>query len=295
MKNILLPALFLLSSCASHYYQFPDAVGDRDRYTLDQVVIGVNDLNLANDRFQNDLGFTATDGKSLMAAFQNGSSIVLEQTKDHEGAQSIRIRTNSLDAVKAKAQDKQIPFAEYTLKDSQGRSYAQVLDFKPYGPLKLFSFVRYAANYAPPLAEHKNKALNLHEVWFVADNVYQAESELARIGFEYTGSRILQPLRANAKAVQLDQSSLVFVERGHLEARDKTHLVGDGLEIVGMSIAVSSIEGFARTMERAGHIQFATTRYSNKSCILIPPKYTSGLWLELARSTNSSRGVSADE
>jgi len=282
MKNFLLVImLILLSACSSQPYKF--TTEDGDRLSLDQVVIGVSNLDNANDRFQNDLGFTATDEKTLAATFENGSSLVLEKTSGHEGAKSIRIRTNNLEKIRSQAQARQVPFTEYKLKDAKGYTYAQVLDFKPYGPLKLFSFVRYASNYSPPTVSHRNKALNLHEVWFVADNIYETESELARIGFEYSGSRILQPMRANAKAIRLDRSELVFVERGHLEARDKTHLTGEDPEVVGMSITVSSIEGFAKAMERERRIQFATTRYSNKSCILIPPKYTNGLWIELAR------------
>lgn len=293
MKKYGLTAFLFLSACATQPYQFADVnPSDGDLLSLDQVVIGVSNLDIANDRFQNDLGFTATDSKTLAATFQNNSSLVLQQTSGHEGAKSIRIRTNNLDKIRTQAQARQVPFTEYKLKDNKGHTYAQVLDFKPYGPLKLFSFIRYASNYSAPIASHRNKATNLHEVWFVADNVYQVESELARIGFEFTGSRILQPMRANAKAIRLDQSELVFVERDHLEARDKTHLTGEDLEVVGMSITVSHIEAFARSMERERRIQFATTRYSNKSCILIPPKYTNGLWMELARGT--TRDVSGD-
>lgn len=283
MNKILLAlTLMLLSACSSQPYKFTTEESG-DRFSLDQVVIGVSNLENANDRFQNDLGFTAANEKTLAATFENGSSLVLEKTSGHEGAKSIRIRTNNLEKVRSQAQARQVPFSEYKLKDAKGYTYAHVLDFKPYGPLKLFSFVNYASNYSPPVASHRNKAVNLHEVWLVADNIYEVESELSRIGFEFTGSRILQPMRANAKAIRLNRSELVFVERGHLEARDKTHLTGEDPEVVGMSITVSSIEGFAKAMERERRIQFATTRYSNKSCILIPPKYTNGLWIELAR------------
>lgn len=293
MKVLLLPLLLLLTSCATTYYKFPTVTREESvRYSLDKVIVGVRDVKTAAKRFQNDLGFTSTNSETMITAFQDGSTLEFKEKVGHEGITGIRIRALSLDNIRAAAEEKQIPFEEYDLSDKNGRVYGQVVDFKKYEPLKLFSFVRYTNDYVAPTAFHRNNSVNLHEAWIVVDSLYSTEYELSRIGFEYSNARILQPLRVNAKTIQLEESALVFVERGHLEARDKTHLSGDGMEAVGISITVREIEGFAKSMERERRIQFATTRYSNKSCILVPPKYTYGLWLELAKA--SQRTISSD-
>ena len=296
MKKWILPLFVLLPACTTTTsYKFPTTSREVSaKYSLDRVIVDVKDAQLASRRFQRDLGFSAIDSKMMLATFQNGSTLEFKESSGHEGISGIRIRATSLDSLRATAEEKQIPFEEYELKDSNGRVYAQVLDFKKHEPLRLFSFVRYSMDYTTPTGFHRNNSVNLQEAWIVVDSLYSAEYELSRLGFEYSSSRILQPLRVNAKAIMMDDSALVFVERGHLEDRDKTHLAGSGMEAVGVSITVREIEGFAKSMEREKRIQFATTRYSNKSCILVPPKYTHGLWLELAKSAASTRNITSD-
>ncbi len=296
MKKLFLILILLLPACSTTtYYKFPTVNREEGaKYSLDRVIVDVKDPKSASRRFQKDLGFSSIDSKAMLAAFQNGSTLEFKETMGHEGISGIRIRATTLESLRATAEEKQIPFDEYDLKDSIGRVYGRVLDFKRHEPLRLFSFVRYAADYTPPTSFHRNNSVNLQEAWIVVDSLSSAEFELSRLGFEYSSSRILQPLRVNAKAIMMDDSALVFVERGHLEVQDKAHLAGAGMEAVGVSITVREIEGFAKSMEREKRVLFATTRYSNKSCILVPPKYTHGLWLELAKSAASTRNITSD-
>jgi hypothetical protein len=293
-----------LVSCGTEPTPQGESTQEVSNFSLGQVVWVVQNVKKSATAFEHELQFS-TDSAVFYTAntqansitFQNGSSIefvsadnnndvvshlISDSLAEREGAAFIGIKTDNLAAVKSVFRKREIPYSTIQATDKS----SQAIFFPDFPRLQLFYFYQTADDKAATQLQniHRNSALNLEEVWIAVDDFYAIEGDLASLGLPDAENVILQPFRATAKLIQLKSGSLHFLQRDHLEETDKQYLRADSNTLLGASIRMTSIEATAHQLQARRRINFATTRYNNKSCILIPPRYVFGSWLELARA-----------
>jgi hypothetical protein len=266
--------------------------------SLGEAIYVVHNVNSANDYFESEMGFV-TDRFTPLSAhtqtrtilFQNRSAIqlvssdnsedvfarlVADSLSEREGIAFIGIKTSSLQDTMTIFKRRDIPFTLLTASDNRKRA----IFFPDFPRLRMFYFFESEATMSD--TAQKNDVLGLNEAWIAVDDFYALEDDFAALGLAEPSETILQPFRSMAKQIHLSQGSLIFVKREHLEDPDKMYLRADTSTVLGLSLNTVSIEATAHRMSRR-KFDYATTRYNNKACILIPPKSAVGSWLEFAR------------
>jgi hypothetical protein len=226
------------------------------------------------------------DGSALVVATVADSGddvfvkLVAESLAEREGAMFVGLRTTQLTNVEDIMKTRQIPFDEVTSLDGGTRT----IFFPDFPRLRMFYFYETKPQIVQmPAVTHRNSAQGLEEAWIAVDDYYALEGDFASLGFPDTENALLQSFRATAKKIQFPSGSLHFVQREHLEDVDKQYLRADSNTLLGLSVRTTTIETTAQALKGKRKINYATTRYNGKSCLLFPPQTAFGSWLELAR------------
>jgi hypothetical protein len=296
-------AVGIFAACASNTVtdEKPPTATESNPYptlSLAEAIYVVHNLDSANDYFQSEMGFVTdhftalsphTQARTIL--FQNRSAIqlltsnngddvlarlVADSLSEREGVAFIGLKTSSLPNTMAIFRKREIPFTQIQAPD--GRKKA--IFFPDFPRLRMFYFFESEADMSD--TTQKNEVVGLSEAWIAVDDFYALEDDFAALGVPETSDTILQPFRSTAKKIQFGQGTLLFVKREHLEDPDKMYLRADTSTVLGLSLNTVSIEATAKRMSRR-KFDYATTRYNNKACILIPPKSAMGSWLEFAR------------
>lgn len=326
MKQLLyrifgLTLLFSLSACQTNQVDesytpnsgsgsggHPSAGRRAPSFSLGELIWVVHNNKKAESYFTSDLSFSSggTEFYSRSAqahalTFTNQSRIYVVSSEsqddaisrlisgalgEREGIAFVGLRTDNLNEVQNIFKRREIPFIQV----SSGTKRA--IFFPEFPRLKMFYFfetpgAELAAAKSQGPERHVNLAQGLNEVWIAVDDFYGIESDFFALGIAEAESALLQPFRATAKQVNLSSGSLHFVMREHLEDGDKQFLRSDSNTVLGASIRVDSIEATAKIMSKR-KVSYATTRYNNKSCLLLPARTNFGSWLELARPMTPS-------
>lgn len=198
----------------------------------------------------------------------------------------ITIRVANLNQFRLWLAQKAIPSSESRITDPYTNLPATLIRLQQTQNEQMLQFVHFDNEFALEADSndaHGNTAYRLQEVWLVVDSLSRELQSYLDLGLGQQDDVILQPLRVKAKRIALDRGELLFVQRNHLETADRAHLQGQGTEVIGVSVRIQNVQTADRKVSHYSNINYATTRYNSKSCVLIPPRHTHGLWLELAR------------
>lgn len=280
---------------------------DKRGLELDHVAIVVDNMDRASGLYRGPLGFSMTRGwahqspQAALAAFKDGSYIQLVSSDTvHSGlarwygqlksandpGNIVALRTGDVEHIKERANNAGIPFQEGTVRGSDGSDLFEVISFTDYEPLAFLVIIQYDEAFYNEFfrdLRHRNQTRSLQEAWILVDNLNETQTALNALGLHRAGPVVLQPLRSHATSFQLQLGQLILADRSKVDISDLDALSSNGPEVAGMSFQVPNIERMASHLDRYSYLRYATTRYNGKSCILVPPKYSGGIWLELAR------------
>ncbi len=301
MRKICLVLAVFFSACTTTQ-KTPELIRKPLTFSLGEVLWTVHNQTKANTFFADNLRFRVQSSliesptvEAKTIKFLNEtqiqilsshahsdliSTLVSEALSEREGVAFVGIKVNDLATLKDILKQRQIPFSEVQWGNTQA------LFFPEFLRLKTFYFFQAPEPKIMTMETHPNSAEGLEEAWIAVDDFYALENDFAAFGFPESQPTLLQPFRATAKSIVFQSGSLHFVQREHLEENDKQFLRGDTNTVLGVSIKVSSIETTSKLLTGKHRVDHATTRYNQKSCILIPAKNSLGSWLELARPMN---------
>lgn len=293
--------ILVLSGCATHEPQTsrPKTSTATPTFALAEAIYVVHQRPKTEEYFETELKLSSqpidlysSSVQSSAVSFPDRSRLILansdhnddafarlisDSLTEREGVAFVGIKTNRLDFVEGVLRRREIPFAIIEATEQRGRT----LFFPDFPRLRLFYFFQDRGD--GPVQMQANSAQGLNEAWVAVDDFYALEADFSALGFPDAESTVFQPFRSMAKSLKLASGTLHFVNRDNLNTLERQYLRADSNTILGLSIRMESIEATAKKIQARNKIKFATTRYNNKSCILIPPKYGAGSWFEMAR------------
>ena len=277
------------------------AAGNGDMW-LDHVPIAVHDLARATIAYRK-LGFTVRPGRShpntianAFVSFSNGTQLELitatergdslaswyvDFLKSHEGPAFVALGVDSITLAEDRLRAAGIEFHD-TGPEPDG---FRTVTLEVPEPFRRLFLIHYAAapRRNPAGHRHPNTAVGMRTVWIAVDDMMEASAWMVRLGFRAGHVVPLQRINGLGREFRLGEGgSVVLVAATDISGITANRLVTVGPGIMGVTLEVTDLGATVEAVRSGTGRHFVVTAEPDGSgqSLLVPPRFTGGVWLE---------------